>query len=204
MTLIQHFKALFECGNIISRSTIFPWINLWQRLSANHCVWACWRHHSNEVNPAPLLWASDCSLFLSTSVSQQLCEELLRLLLRFRRALSAEMICFVTPCCFKSIILLISALCRSVFGAFCIIILLHNERLLIAFLVRLIYHMFLLHYRAMHLKKKSFNFTVYIFTYKHITCFSWMYFKTIQRAMYIILHDHFRFCPTFIFVLFVK
>ncbi len=40
----------------------------------------------------------------------------------------------------------ISALCRSVFGAFRIIILLHNDRLLIAFLVRLIYHMLLPHY----------------------------------------------------------
>ncbi len=58
----------------------------------------------------------------------------------------------------------ISALCRSVFGAFRIIILLHNERLLIAFLVRLIYHMFLPHYCAIHLKEMSFNFTVYIFT----------------------------------------
>ncbi len=62
----------------------------------------------------------------------------------------------------------ISALCRSLFGAFRIIILLHNERLLIAFLVRLIYHMFLPHYCAIHLKEMSFNFTVYIFTYKYI------------------------------------
>ncbi len=40
-----------------------------------------------------------------------------------------------SPCCFKHSILHISALCRSVFGAFRIIILLHNERLLIVFLV---------------------------------------------------------------------
>ncbi len=94
----------------------------------------------------------------------------------------------------------ISALCRSVFGAFRIIILLQNERLLIAFLVRLIYHTFLLHYCAIHLKEMYFKFTVYIytFTYKYITCFSWMYFKTIQTAMYIILHYHFRFSPTLI------
>ncbi len=49
----------------------------------------------------------------------------------------------------------ISALCRSVFGAFCINILLHNERLLIVFLVHLIYHMFLAHYCAIHLKEIS-------------------------------------------------
>ncbi len=86
----------------------------------------------------------------------------------------------------------ISALCRSVFGAFRITILLQNERLFIAFIVGLIYHMFLPHYCAIHLKEMYFNFT-YIFTYKYITCFSWMCFKTIQRAMCIILHYHFRF-----------
>ncbi len=64
--------------------------------------------------------------------------------------------------------MLISALCRSGFGAFRIIILLHNDKLLIAFLVRLIYHMFLTPYCAIHLKEMSFNFTVYIFIYKYI------------------------------------
>ncbi len=64
-----------------------------------------------------------------------------------------------------------SAFCRSVFGAFRIIILLHNERL-IACLVHLIYHMFLPHYCTIHLKEMYFNFTVYIFIYKYITWFS--------------------------------
>ncbi len=34
-------------------------------------------------------------------------------------------------------------------------------------------------------KKCIFYFTAYIFLYKYITCFLWMYFTTIQRAIYI-------------------
>ncbi len=69
-------------------------------------------------------------------------------------------------------------------GDFCIIIFLRNERLLIAFLVHLICNMVLPHYCAVHLKEMYFNFTAYIFIYKYITCFPWMYFTTIQRAIY--------------------
>ncbi len=85
----------------------------------------------------------------------------------------------------------ISALCRSVFRAFRIIILFHNERLLIAFLVHLFYHMFLPRYCAIHLKEMSFNFTVYIFIYNYITCFSWILqqYKEQCISFYIIILD---------------
>ncbi len=73
-------------------------------------------------------------------------------------------------------------------GAFRIIFL-HIERLLIAFLVRLICHMVLPHYWAVCLKEMYFNFTAYIFLYKYVTCFLWMYFTTIQRAIYNVLPD---------------
>ncbi len=69
------------------------------------------------------------------------------------------------------------------------IIFLRSERLLIAFLVRLIWHMVLPHYCAVHLKEMYVNFTAYIFIYKYITCFQWMYFTTIQRAIYHFLPD---------------
>ncbi len=48
-------------------------------------------------------------------------------------------------------------------GAFHIIIFLHNERLLIAFLIHLICHMVLPHYCAVRLKEMSFNCTVYLY-----------------------------------------
>ncbi len=80
-------------------------------------------------------------------------------------------------------------------GAFPIIFL-RNERLLIAFLVRLICYMVLPHYCAVHLKEMYFNFTAYIFLYKYITCFPWMYFTTIQRAIYLLFFT--RFSPTLI------
>ncbi len=51
------------------------------------------------------------------------------------------------------------------------IIFLHNERLLIAFRVRLICYMVQPHYCAVRLKEMHFNFTAYIFLYKYITYF---------------------------------
>ncbi len=82
---------------------------------------------------------------------------------------------------------------------FCIvafrIIFLHNERLLIAFLVRLTCYMLLPHYCAEMYKEMYLNFTAYIFLYKCITRFPWMYFTTIQRAIYIFFT---RFSPTLI------
>ncbi len=99
----------------------------------------------------------------------------------------------------------ISALCRSVFGAFRIIILLHNERLFIAFLVRLIYHMFLSHYCAIHLKEITFNFTVCL----HINILLVFHVCILKQykdqciSFYIIILDLvLHFC--FIFILFVK
>ncbi len=77
-------------------------------------------------------------------------------------------------------------------GAFRIIFL-RNERLLIAFLVRLICYMVLPHYCAVRLKGMYFNFTAYIFLYKYITSFPRMYFTTLQRAIYFT-----RFSPTLI------
>ncbi len=87
-------------------------------------------------------------------------------------------------------------------GAFCIIIFLRNE--LIAFLVCLICNMVLPHYCAVHLKEMYFNFTAYIFIYKYITCFPWMYFTTIQRAIYhflpnLVLHLFTFLCSPIIF-----
>ncbi len=79
-------------------------------------------------------------------------------------------------------------------GAFHIIIFLCNERLLIAFLVHLICHMVLPHYCAVRLKEMYFNFTVYIFIYKYITCFPLLYFKQ-YKEQYIIFT---RFSPTLI------
>ncbi len=73
-------------------------------------------------------------------------------------------------------------------GAFRIIFLC-NERLLIAFLVRLICYMVLPYYCGVRLKEMYFNFSAYIFLYKYITCFPWMYFTTIQRAIYHFLPD---------------
>ncbi len=73
-------------------------------------------------------------------------------------------------------------------GAFRIIFL-HYERLLIAFLVRLICYMVQPHYCGVRLKEMYFNFSAYIFLYKYITCFPWMYFTTIQRAKYHFLPD---------------
>ncbi len=80
-------------------------------------------------------------------------------------------------------------------GAFRIIFL-NNERLLIAFLVPLICYMMLPHYCAVRLKEMYFNFTAYIFLYKYITCFPWVYFTTVQRAMYNFIFT--RFSPTLI------
>ncbi len=57
-------------------------------------------------------------------------------------------------------------------------------KLINAFLVCLICYMVLPHYCAVHLKEMYFNFTAYIFLYKYITYFPWMYFTTIQRAIY--------------------
>ncbi len=71
-------------------------------------------------------------------------------------------------------------------GAFRIIFL-RNERLLIAFLVRLIWHMVLSRYCAVRLKEMYLNFIAYIFLYKYITCFPLMYSSTIQRAIYNVL-----------------
>ncbi len=81
-------------------------------------------------------------------------------------------------------------------GAFRIIFL-HNERLLIAFLVCLIWHMVLPHYCAVRLKEMYLNYTAYIFLCKYIACFPWMYFTTIQRAIYNFCT---RFSPTLIHI----
>ncbi len=64
----------------------------------------------------------------------------------------------------------ISALLPLCIGAFSIIFL-HNERLLIAFLVRLICFMALPLYCAVCLKNIYFNFTAYIYFYVIISCF---------------------------------
>ncbi len=64
-------------------------------------------------------------------------------------------------------------LCIGVFR----IIFFANERLLIAFLVRLICYMVLPHFCAVLLKDMYFNFTAYYL-------FSLMYFTTTQRAIY--------------------
>ncbi len=79
-------------------------------------------------------------------------------------------------CYFKRIILRTDAHKRCVplcIGAFRIIICLHNERLLIAFLVRLICYMVLPHYYAVRLKEMYFNFAAYIFIYKYIYLYIW-------------------------------
>ncbi len=77
VTLSLHFKIfIWMWQHNIALFNIFPWINLWQRLSANHGVHS-YKHvditHSNEVNPAPftLSWRL-------LSIPQQLCEDVLR------------------------------------------------------------------------------------------------------------------------------
>ncbi len=74
-------------------------------------------------------------------------------------------------------------------GAFGIILPMIIKILLIAFLVCLICYMVLLHYCAVCLKEMYLHFTAYIFLYKYITCFPWMYFTTIQRAIYTIFYQ---------------
>ncbi len=55
--------------------------------------------------------------------------------------------------------------------------------------------MVLPHYCAVCLKEMYFNWTAYIFLYKYITCFPWMYFITIQRADLPDLVLHFSLFP---------
>ncbi len=90
-----------------------------------------------------------------------------------------------TPFCARDAHKCIMLLCIGAFR----IIFLHNERLLIAFLVCLIWHMVLPHYCAVRLKEMYLNYTAYIFLCKYIACFPWMYFTTIQRAIYNFVPD---------------